>query len=98
MNTKPFCTLFLVASLAPAVHAVTLTIDSVRQRWPFSSKVDIAFTVTGADDGELYALKDFKVFDGAREVDHPGVFGFEGVRPAYGNGSYTITFDPSRSL
>ena len=34
----------------------------------------------------------------AREVDHPGVFAFEGVRPAYGDGSYTITYDPSRSL
>ena len=45
MNMKPFCTLLLAAALAPAVHAVTLTIDSVRQRWPFSPKVDIAFTV-----------------------------------------------------
>ena len=97
MSTKPFCTLFLAASLAPAVHAVTLTIDSVRQCWPFSPKVDIAFTVAGAD-GDYYALKDFKVFDGARAVDHPGVFAFEGVRPAYGDGSYTITYDPSRSL
>ena len=65
MNMKPFCTLLLAAALAPAVHAVTLTIDSVRQRWPFSPKVDIAFTVAGAN-GDSYALRDFKVFDGAR--------------------------------
>ena len=58
MNMKPFCTLLLAAALAPAVHAVTLTIDSVRQCWPFSPKVDIAFTVAGAD-GDYYALKDF---------------------------------------
>ena len=94
---KLFSTLILAAALAPAVSAAMLTIDSVRQRWPFSSKVDIAFTVSGADD-DYYALTDFKVYDGARLVDNPGVFAFGNVRPAYTNGSYTITYDPSRSL
>ena len=100
MNPLKNLVLALAASApaAAALAAPTLTIDSVRQRWPFSQKVDVAFTVTGADDGELYALRDFKVFDGAREVDHPGVFAFEGIRPAYGNGSFSIAFDPSRSL
>lgn len=94
---KRFSILLLAAALAPVASAVSLTIDSVRQRWPFSSKVDIAFTVSGAD-GDYHALRDFTVYDGARAVDHPGVFAFENVRPAYTNGSYTITYDPSRSL
>ena len=90
------CILSLLAfGIVPAaIAAPTLTIDSVRQRWPFSQNVDITFTIANGADGEFYPLRDFSVSDGDR-VFEVSPLAFSNVQPAYSNGTYKIVFDPS---
>ena len=38
-----------VAAALPSFAATTITIDSVRQRWPWNNKVDITYTIGGDD-------------------------------------------------
>jgi len=86
----------LALSAVSAASAVTLSIDSVKQRWPFSPKIDITFTV-GETGGDFYRLKDFAIYDGNHQVALNGTAAFDNLKPVYSAGTYTLTFDPSKT-
>ncbi len=93
---KNIITSFALIAASLIYAAPTLTIDSVTQRWPFSPKVDIAFTISDDDaDGECYTLSDFVAYDGDRSGTLDETTSFEDLQMVYAEGSHTLVFDPT---
>jgi hypothetical protein len=79
-----------------ALAVPTLTINSVTQRWPFSPKVDIDFTIENAE-GECYRLTDFVVYDGDRRISLEDTSSIENLQPVYAGGTHRLVFDPTKT-
>ena len=87
---------FCLFAASAALAVPTLTINSVTQRWPFSPKVDIDFSIDNSD-GECYRLTDFTVYDGDRSISLGDVSAIENLQPVYGGGTHRIIFDPTKT-
>jgi formylglycine-generating enzyme required for sulfatase activity len=74
---------------ALGVQAVTITVDKVRQRWPWNNKVDITYTVAGdnlATHNSRVAIT--TVINGNAYVVYEGA-----PNENAGNGTYTVTWE-----
>ncbi len=92
---KRLVSLFVAIAACASFAAPTLTIDSVTQRWPFSPKVDIDFTISNAESGGYYRLTDFAIYDGDRSITLDDTSAFENLELVYGGGSHRLVFDPT---
>ena len=93
---KRLVSLCSILAASAAFAAPTLTINSVTQRWPFSPKVDIDFSIDNAD-GECYRLTDFTVYDGDRSISLGSTSAAANIQPVYGGGTHRIVFDPTKT-
>ncbi len=92
MKNKTFFATILCMATAymPSFAETTITVDSVRQRWPWNNKVDVTYTIAGDDATENRVCKVMltTVINGnAYAVYNPGLN--VNVRP----GTYTITWN-----
>ena len=92
MNNKTFFATILCMATAymPSFAETSITVNSVRQRWPWNNKVDVTYTIAGDDATANRVCKVMltTVINGnAYAVYNPGLN--VNVKP----GTYTITWD-----
>ena len=92
MKNKTFFATILCMATAymPSFAETTITVNSVRQRWPWNNKVDVTYTIAGDDATENRVCKVMltTVINGnTYAVYNPGLN--VNVKP----GTYTITWD-----
>lgn len=91
MNMNKMITLAAVASSAIAANAASITIDSVKQRWPWNNKVDITYTVSGGQDvaAGVFARIEFTANIAGTEYLIDGV---HDIGASASNGTHTVTW------
>lgn len=92
MKNKTFFAIILCMATAcmPSFAETTITVDSVRQRWPWNNKVDVTYTIAGDDatSNKVCKVMLTTVINGnAYAVYNPGLN--VNVKP----GTYKITWD-----
>ena len=92
MKNKTFFAIILCMATAymPSFAETTITVDSVRQRWPWNNKVDVTYTIAGDDATATKVCKlllTTTINGNTYSVYNPGLN--VNVKP----GTYTITWD-----
>ena len=99
MNTRKtrFAAVAAVLGMAAAgsAFAASITVDSVVQRWPWNNKVDITYTVEGAQDidRDVYAKIVFTATIGGTQYTIQG----DTLGADASDGTHTVTWTPSVS-
>ncbi|MBR6734053.1 MAG: hypothetical protein IKL96_06610 [Kiritimatiellae bacterium] len=71
-----------------AGNAATITVDNVQQRWPWSNKVDVTYTIAGADfDAKVGKVALTAIVNGTSYVAYDGPVG--DAKP----GTFTVTWE-----
>ena len=94
MKKMMFLALLVDASTLLAAD-VSVTIDSIHQRWPWETKIDVDFTITG-DSGKLYDAN-LSFYDGAKKLEMPSM-AIAGDLWELAPGSHRITLDPTKTV
>ena len=86
-----------IAAVATAANAASVTIDSVKQRWPWNNKVDITYTVT---DGQDVAAGVFAklVFTATIAGQTYTIDGVHDIGANASNGTHTVTWTPPADI
>lgn len=86
-----------IAAVATAAKAASVTIDSVKQRWPWNNKVDITYTVT---DGQDVAAGVFAklVFTATIAGQTYTIDGVHDIGASASNGTHTVTWTPPADI
>jgi len=102
VHTSKTVTLLLAVSfLALGAGASSVTIDSVRQRWPWNNKFDITYTVvdgqtlTEGGTGDVYCKLVFNVTIGGQDYVIDGV---TNIGASASSGQHTVTWTPPQSF
>lgn len=90
MKNKTITVAVTAIAASLSASAATISVDSVRQRWPWNNKVDVTYSISGADDTETKVCKVrlTTVVDGLAYVIYDPALNV-GVKP----GTYTVTWD-----
>lgn len=96
-TTAKILAAMMAASLALGADASSITIDSVRQRWPWNNKVDIKYTVSGGQDvsSGVFAKIVFNATIGGKTYVIDGV---HDIGANASNGTHTVTWTPPADL
>jgi hypothetical protein len=90
MNMSRLMAVAACATLAMAANAVSVTIDSVTQRWPWNNKVDITYTI-GGDDATVDNVCRVEI---TTEVEGVAYTAYNGAPNANVQpGTYTVTWE-----
>ena len=92
MKKMMFLGLLVGASTLLAAD-VTVTVDSIHQRWPWESKIDVDFTVTGDSTKSYDVVPSF--YDGETKLTVP-TGALAGDIWGVSAGSHRVTLDPSK--
>ena len=96
-TTAKILAAMMAASLALGADASSITINSVRQRWPWNNKVDIKYTVSGGQDvsSGVFAKIVFNVTIGGKTYVIDGV---HDIGANASNGTHTVTWTPPADM
>ena len=74
---------------------VSFTVDAIHQRWPWETKIDVDFTITG-ESGKTYDANP-SFFDGSNELEVPSGALSGDLWSLSPGSSYRLTLDPSKT-
>ncbi|MBQ4199110.1 MAG: formylglycine-generating enzyme family protein [Kiritimatiellae bacterium] len=97
MSMSKMITFAAVAASAMAANAASITIDSVRQRWPWNNKVDITYTISG---GQNVAAGVFAklVFTATIAGQTYTIDGVHDIGASASDGTHTVTWTPPADI